>query len=846
MKKISCLLLVCTVMLSAQVNTWNQISSGKTAGGAYQMALVYQSDSNRFLITMGSHKTDSAAYSELMYSTAIGKWINFFPDPSLYGIWGDSAGTTKGLGKMGNPVFNSPYFIFKNISYGGKSYLRPSLRHYRSSNAFSQYAYNSDDGKIYYFISNMTFTYDTRTRIWDTLQIVHNPSVSQHNFSEAYLRWGSMAYDPVNKEILLVGGGGIANPKDGSSGIWTFKPATKTWSKAVYGSAAPEPRAYMSLATDPVRGKIVLFGGDRLDCLLNDTWVYDCATKAWEKKTVAIAPKPRGGAALVYLPKSGSMVLIGGYEYTSCTTYTACAVYRPLPQLEMWRYDIVNNEWKLIKAFSTIETQPVFTSSSSDNVKAVSDTGDNIIALDMNDKSFIMKCDVTVIDESGTQLRGRIPNIKEYRTGVWEPNYFYTGIPATDTAASEAFLRNIPENSWVNVPAPKRPRGNHDWGTSVYDSDRDQILKFTGGHSAHCGNEVDAYSLSSNRWNISYSPEYPLEYTFDAGLPAYFTFNGRPMVTHSYDNYCYVPEFKKMMYVKPRFTFFYDPDRKEWDSVQVLNPTQFTTDYHRIAVNETAHGPLGWILRNGSSSTYDLYLFDTDSMKWNKLNVTGATIPVYYTDIDGAVFDSKRDRMLFFSQSTGNTFVWSYDFKTGVMSQSTPTGTPFTGYRRECVYVPALDIVFFQGDYGYNCTTNSWITFNIPKGSGVSGTSSVSSGYIYDSKRGLIWDTETANQTYVLKLTTVSSTSENSALSGSVEKAILAVSPNPFTRSIAVTASIPVSLIDRISLFTVSGKKIAESKKSFVWNAEKYPAGVYVVQLVSADKIISKKITLTR
>ena len=51
---------------------------------------------------------------------------------------------------------------------------------------------------------------------------------------------------------------------------------------------------------DPVNKQVVLFGGDQLNQLLSDTWTFD--GKRWEEKKPALAPAPRGGHALVWLP----------------------------------------------------------------------------------------------------------------------------------------------------------------------------------------------------------------------------------------------------------------------------------------------------------------------------------------------------------------------------------------------------------------------------------------------------------------------------------------------------------------------------------------------------------------
>jgi hypothetical protein len=84
------------------------------------------------------------------------------------------------------------------------------------------------------------------------------------------------------------------------------------------------------LVFDPVSKKILLFGGDGLDQLRADTWLYDPETRTWEERRPAIGPAPRFGHALLFLPRSKKLLLIGGNGYTSSTSYQAM-LYRRLP-----------------------------------------------------------------------------------------------------------------------------------------------------------------------------------------------------------------------------------------------------------------------------------------------------------------------------------------------------------------------------------------------------------------------------------------------------------------------------------------------------------------------------------
>ena len=96
----------------------------------------------------------------------------------------------------------------------------------------------------------------------------------------------------------------------------------------------PPPRAHARMVYDARNQKIVLFGGDALDRLLADTWVYDPATRSWAQRRPSPSPAPRSGYKMVYLPKSGKVLVVDGYGYPG--------------KAEMWTYDTRQNQWQLL------------------------------------------------------------------------------------------------------------------------------------------------------------------------------------------------------------------------------------------------------------------------------------------------------------------------------------------------------------------------------------------------------------------------------------------------------------------------------------------------------------------
>ena len=71
----------------------------------------------------------------------------------------------------------------------------------------------------------------------------------------------------------------------------------------------PLSRLNFALGSDPVRGRVVLFGGGSFE-LTNDTWEWDGTT--WRRFFPRHSPSPRAGAKMVYDPVGGRMILFGG------------------------------------------------------------------------------------------------------------------------------------------------------------------------------------------------------------------------------------------------------------------------------------------------------------------------------------------------------------------------------------------------------------------------------------------------------------------------------------------------------------------------------------------------------
>lgn len=115
------------------------------------------------------------------------------------------------------------------------------------------------------------------------------------------------AFDPNRGTVIAFGGWDRTSYQEVDSmlawngNFWSLlQPAVK-----------PSPRTEAGLALDPVRGRVVLFGGSVGPSYLGDTWEWDGA--AWSQRFPAVSPPARAGN-LAFDPVAQEIVLLGGYQ----------------------------------------------------------------------------------------------------------------------------------------------------------------------------------------------------------------------------------------------------------------------------------------------------------------------------------------------------------------------------------------------------------------------------------------------------------------------------------------------------------------------------------------------------
>jgi hypothetical protein len=158
-------------------------------------------------------------------------------------------------------------------------------------------------GKVGLSYLNDTWEYDGATGGW---------TVQMPTTSPPPRAYSAMAFDPLTGEVLLFGGTDNINsgsaPRLGDTWTWNGTRWLPRNSGAIY------PRYALSMATDPVRQRVVVFGGHN-GSNDNDTWEWTGSTWALRFASSEFdGPVGRSYAGLAWNGARSRLVLVGGYS----------------------------------------------------------------------------------------------------------------------------------------------------------------------------------------------------------------------------------------------------------------------------------------------------------------------------------------------------------------------------------------------------------------------------------------------------------------------------------------------------------------------------------------------------
>ncbi len=763
---LACILTIAAAVAAAQpVNRWVELARD-AEGGRRGSAVRYAPGTGEFFLWgFIDHDPEllqeqplmrTPEYDVVAFNPASGSWRNHLPKsqerawsrelPLAY-IPRTYAGITSG----------SERTVMRGDTAEAGGTPRPDL-----NIVADQVAYHPGLKALVYFTGGLTAAYDPAERRWRDLHPRRSPPP---------VMGGSLAWDPVNREMVLFGGGHVAERDasgklTGYTGTWTFN--GETWRELRTG-VLPPPRMNSRLVTDERNGVLVLFGGDGQSHYLGDTWLYDLTTRTWRKSNAKAGPEPRAGHFAVYDPVSGLTLIGGGYNQRDLN--------------DMWAYDAARDQWSRIESV----VPAGFT------ITADIDPERRLILLVANTRRPGDDSTCNVLYPARTtygfhldagQLAMTPANVK------YEP--IARRVPEADSGGN-APPESMTPNRWVALNDRTRGAPVRTWGSATFDAARGRILYWGGGHCGYDGNDVDAYDVGAGRWRAAVSgAEYP-ERLWDPGARlGGVTFRGGPWTTHGRRVYAHDPVSGKLVvYVPIRLTSGYDPealkdypaDRTVARDALIQTPSSYTraatmtldpdsgvwelsgpapvagldtlvsTPRGVMAVNvnwRTRLSDTGYQLTRPPdmpATDASVYLYDAAHKQWTRLG-GGTSGPQNLYEMTSLAYDTKRQRLLLHGGGENRDELWAFDITQRRWIHLAPP-KPWPVASREAVYLPAADRMLICGPapedrrtlavWSYDPDRNAWkreaVSFAQSAPQDAAGQNRA---MVYDEKRDLV------------------------------------------------------------------------------------------------------------
>jgi hypothetical protein len=714
-------------------------------------------------------------YDMVAFTPSDGRWRNYLPR-EWEADWEKKLPATFVPRTYSGITTGSERTLFRPPPGFPKAASRPDL-----NIVFDQVAYHPPSKRLIYFTGGLTAAFDVQARRWSDLAPAHSPPP---------VLGGSLAYDPVHDEMVLFGGGSVAETGPdgrvvGYTGTWAYSFRDNDW-RRLSTKVQPPPRTNTRLVCDTRNQLLVVFAGDGQSHYLADTWLFDLKSRQWRQAKTGVGPEPRAGHFSVYDPESGWVIIGGGYNRKGLT--------------DMWAYEPATERWRrlagdvpigfYLSADIAAEQRLILLATS----KRRQDDRHSCNVLYPIRTTYAYYLDARKAPIEGEPQR-HVPLAKRPTSGG-------AGSPKAEAERRKeqaVRLRDLPINKWVALSNPGRTAPTRTWGSATFDSDRGRILYWGGGHCGYGGSDVDAYDVAGHTWiSSSPAPEFPHR-LWDHGVNlAGVTFQGSPWTVHGRKIYAYDPTSRRLIMVRPiQLTTAYvpeplreypgqprgrvdakvkppssyrkfvtwecDPDTGRWSIVSpapVGLDTLVTTPRGVMGVN------VDWPARLNDAGYHlpwspeqppvdnAVYLFDAAKKTWQRLSGRQPS-PQNLYELTSLAYDSRRDRLLLHGAGARRDELWAFDAQAREWrhlqpSVAAPAGAPSPACNREAVYLPKHDVMLTYGPGGgkkigpvlwaYEAGENAWhrILVDPPPGIEPRSAAGQNRALVYDARHDVL------------------------------------------------------------------------------------------------------------
>lgn len=147
---------------------------------------------------------------------------------------------------------------------------------------------------------------------------------------------GTIAWDPEGQQIFLFGG----QDNEFRNDLWSYSLERRQWTEVAVSGERPPARLGHTLVLDPVRRRLILFGGQARG-FFSDVWAFDVAQGAWSRLAADDSgPSRRYGHSAIYDPRGDRLVISHGF--TSSGRFD-----------DTWAFSLAGNSWRNLSPSGT-------------------------------------------------------------------------------------------------------------------------------------------------------------------------------------------------------------------------------------------------------------------------------------------------------------------------------------------------------------------------------------------------------------------------------------------------------------------------------------------------------------
>ncbi|OGF14524.1 MAG: hypothetical protein A2W00_04145 [Candidatus Eisenbacteria bacterium RBG_16_71_46] len=275
--------------------------------------------------------------------------------------------------------------------------------------------------------------------------------------------------------------------------MWALSLAgSPAWSVLALAGSPPSARYSPAAIYDPVRDRLVVFGGNDGSGLRNDVWALSLAgSPAWSTLAPAGSlPVARYQHAAVYDPMRDRLVVFGGYDGTSLRN-------------DVWELSLAGSPaWSALAPAGSLPSTRYLHAAIYDPVR------DHLVVFGGYDGSY--RNDVWALSLAGSPAwsalapAGNPPSARCFHTAIYDPvrdrmvvfGGFDASAPHYRNDVWALSLSGSP--AWSALAPAGTPPSARIWHTAVYDPVRDRMVVFGGYDGTSLRNDVWALSLAGS------------------------------------------------------------------------------------------------------------------------------------------------------------------------------------------------------------------------------------------------------------------------------------------------------------------------------------------------------------